>query len=76
MRFNDFDLGFKSRSAIDVVNANAEDNLDTNHELNAKILMECIDNLEDCEVIRNFYLAHRDDADFDDETFVDYLVLP
>ena len=74
MRFNDFDSGFKSRSAIDVVNANAEDNLDTNHELHAKILIECIDDLEDREVIRNFYLAHRDDADFDDETFVDDLV--
>ena len=74
MRFNDFDSGFKSRSAIDVVNANAEYNLDTNHELHAKILIECIDDLEDREVIRNFYLAHRDDADFVDETFVDGLV--
>ena len=74
MRFNDLDLGFRSGSAIDVVNANAEYNLDTNHELHAKILIECIDDLEDCEVIRNFYLAHRDDADFDDETFVDDLV--
>ena len=63
-----------SRSAIDVVNANAEYNLDTNHDLHAKILNECIDDLEDREVIRNFYLAHRDDADFVDETFVDGLV--
>ena len=73
MRFNDFDSGFKSRSGIDVVNANAEYNLDTNHELHAKILIECIDDLEDREVIRNFYLAHRGDADFVDETFGDGL---
>ena len=66
MRFNDFDSGFKSRSAIDVVNANAEYNLDTNHKLHAKILIECIDDLEDREVIRNFYLAQRDDADLID----------
>ena len=71
MRYNDFESGYTNGASIKVLKENVIDRLDTNYELQIDILIECEEDAESRELIRDYYVKAKNHADFSEEKFIE-----
>ena len=71
MRYNDFESGYTNGASIKVLKESMVDRLDRNFELQIEILIECEEDIESRELIRDYYVKTKDHAEFSEEKFVE-----
>ena len=71
MRYNDFESGYTNGASIKVLKESVVDRLGTNFELQIEILIECEEDIESRELIRDYYVKAKGHAEFCEEKFIE-----
>ena len=71
IRYNDFEKAFTTGVQMKVIKSEVVDKLDTNYEVQIRILIESEEDLETREMLREYFEKSQDHPSFSEEKFID-----